>query len=548
MVGKIWNGESKTITSAALLLGGAALASKALGVFRDRVLAGAFGAGDTLDAYYAAFRLPDMIYGLLILGALSAGFIPVFTEYLLRREASPVPRYGDGEQHDAWRLVNELVGILGAILAVTTGAMIIFAPWIVPAITPGFHGDKLALTVHLSQIMFFSTMLLGLSAVMGGVLQGTKRFFAFAIAPIFYNLGIIIGVIFFARWWGPLGLAAGVVLGAALHLASQYLPVCGLGFKLKPRLKTVDEGVKNIAKLSGPRILSLAVTQVDLTVATVIASTLASGSVSVMNFANNLQSVPYSFIGISYAVAAYPTLARFAVKKDKEQFIDNVNGVTRQILFFVVPVAIILLLLRAQVVRIILGTGNFNWTATVATADTLALFAISIAFQAVSPLLIRAFYALKDSTTPLLIGMVTVATSIIGNLIFSKTLGVPGLALAFSIASILQVVLLWVTLRAKLGTLNETVLVRSLVKLTIAALPMALAIQLAKNLLGTRVDMDTVVGVFIQLVVSALVGLGIYFGAAYLLKSEEAKSFVIAFKRRIGARELPAIAADEAVE
>lgn len=540
MLAKIWNGESKTITSAALLLGGASLVSKVLGVFRDRVLAGVFGAGDTLDAYYAAFRLPDTIYGLLILGALSAGFIPIFTEYLFKRD--------DEAKDDAWRLVNELVGILGAILLAVTAAMVVFAPWLVPAITPGFHGDKLALTIQLSRIMFASTFLMGLSAVMGGVLQGTKRFFAFAIAPIFYNLGIIIGALVFVRFWGPLGLAAGVVLGAVLHLVSQYLPVCGLGYKLRPRFTTADNGVKSIAKLSGPRILSLAVTQIDLTVATIIASTLASGSVSVMNFANNLQSVPYSFIGVSYAVAAYPSLTRLAVKKDKESFIANVNGVARQILFFVVPVAIIFLLLRAQVVRLVLGTGRFDWTDTVRTADALALFAISIAFQSVAPLLIRAFYALKDSTTPLLIGMVTVATDIIGNLLLSKSMGVPGLALAFSIASGVQVALLWVTLRLKLGTLNESILVGSLAKMTVAAVPMALAIQLTKNFLGTHIGLNTVIGVFVQLAVSALVGLAVYLGMAYLLKSEEIKSFVIAFKRRVGVRDLPAIAADEAVE
>jgi putative peptidoglycan lipid II flippase len=540
MFGKLWNNESKTITSAALLLGGASLASKILGVIRDHVLAGAFGAGDTLDAYYAAFRLPDTIYGLLVVGALSAGFLPVFTEYMMRRE--------DGSRDDAWRLTNELLGVFGIILVIVTAALVIFAPIIVPIITPGFTGAKLRLTIELSRIMFASTCLLGLSAVMGGVLQGTKRFFAFAIAPIFYNLGIIFGALVFVRFWGPAGLALGVVLGAALHFLSQYFPVCSLGFKLKPKLKPSDGGIKNIAKLSGPRVLDLAVTQIDLTVATIIASTLARGSVSIMNLANNLQSVPYSFIGVSYAVAAYPSLTRFAVKNEKDRFIDSVNGVTRQILFFVIPVSIVLLLLRAQVVRIILGSGRFNWSDTERTADALALFSISIAFQAVAPLLIRAFYALKDATTPLLIGMIAVAADIIGNITLSKSMGVPGLALSFSISAGLEVALLWTTLRLKVGTLNESLLVRSLAKMTIAAVPMALVIQLVKNFLGVRVNMNTFFGVFFQGAVAGLAGLVLYFGAAYLLRSDEAKSFVQAIKRRVGVRELPVIAVEEALE
>jgi putative peptidoglycan lipid II flippase len=415
-------------------------------------------------------------------------------------------------------------------------------------ITPGFVGSKLKLTIELSRIMFASTFIMGLSAVMGGVLQGTKRFFAFAIAPIFYNLGIIFGALVFVRFWGPAGLAMGVVLGAVLHFAAQYLPVCGLGFKLKPRMKTSDDGIKNIAKLSGPRILDLAVTQIDLTVATVIASTLAAGSVSVMNFANNLQSVPYSFIGVSYAVAAYPSLTRFAVKKETDRFVDSVNGVTRQILFFAVPVSILLLLLRAQVVRLILGSGHFDWDDTTRTADALALFAISITFQAVCPLLIRGFYALKDSTTPLLIGMISVAADIIGNITLSKSMGVSGLALSFSISSVIQVTLLWVTLRMKTGTLNESLLIKSLAKITVAAVPMALVIQLTKNFVGVHVNMNTVFGVFTQAALAGAMGLGLYFGAAYFLRSDEARSFVEAFKRRVGIRELPVIAIDEALE
>lgn len=539
MLRKIWNGESKTITSAALLLGAASLASKFLGMFRDRALAGVFGAGDTLDAYYAAFRLPDMLYGLLILGALSAGFIPIFTEYLMRDK--------EGAEEDAWRLTNELLGILGIALVALTSIFIVFAPKIVPAITPGFHGAKLDLTIHLSQIMFVSTLLLGFSAVLGGVLQGTKRFFAFAVAPIFYNIGIIIGALVFVRFWGAYGLAAGVVLGAVLHFVSQYLPATGLGFKFRPCFKTSDGGVAKIARQSAPRILSLAVTQVDFTVATFIATTLASGSVSVINLANNLQMVPVGLIGISYAVAAYPSLTRLAVKNENGKFVENLSGAIRQVLFLVVPISILLLLLRAQVVRVILGSGHFDWNDTTRTADALALFAISIAAQSVAPILVRAFYALKDSTTPLLIGMVAVAADIIGNLTLSKTLGVAGLALSFSIAAAIQVSLLWVMLRLKTGTLEEASVLRTLAKITASSLAMAIVVQLVKGFIGPIVSMNTFIGVFIQLVVAGTAGVGAYFGIAHLLRSEEMAGFIISVKRRVGINDLPVIAAEETV-
>ncbi len=540
MLGKILNGESKTITSAALLLGGASLASRLLGVIRDRVLAGSFGAGSTLDAYYAAFRIPDIVFNLLVFGALSAGFIPVFTEYLMRKE--------DEAEKDAWRLTNEVIVFLGLAIGALAVLLIILAPFLVPFIAPGFNDDQLAITITLTRIMLISPVLMGISAVFGGVLQSTKRFVAFALAPLAYNIGIIIGATVLTKEWGTPGLAMGVVLGALLHLISQYLTVAGMGFRLRPVLRTVDDGVKTIARLSLPRIASLAVSQIDLTVATIIASTLTVGSIAVYTFANNLQMVPVAFIGISYAVAAFPSLSRNAFKKDKEQFVKNVNGVARQILFFVVPLSIIFLLLRAQIIRVVLGTGAFDWQDTIRTADTLAFFTLSIFAQSVSPLLSRAFYALKDSTTPFLVAMVSVGVAIIGNLTLSKLYGVFGLALAFSIASIVQVTLLWVLLRMKIGSLQELALVRSLMKITTAVVPAALAIQLMKNFIGPRVNMDTFIGVFTQGAVAGLVGLAVYVGVAIVLRSEEAIGFAAAVKRRVGLEQLPVVSAEDAIE
>jgi len=544
MIARFWNGESKTITSAALIMGGAALLSRLLGMIRDRVLAGTFGAGDTLDAYYAAFRLPDFLYGLLVFGALSAGFVPVFTEHLLKK---------NGER-DAWRLVNEVLGVLAIALSIGTVLLIILAPLLVPLVAPGYRGPKLELTVLLSRIMFLSPLLLGFSAVLGGVLQSTKRFFAFAVAPLFYNIGIIVGAVVFYRSWGPVGLAIGVAFGSSLHLLSQYLPVARLGFRIAPVARRAGDGVAEIMRLSLPRIASLAVFQVDLTVATIVASTLAVGSVTVLNLANNLQMVPVAFIGISYAVASFPALSRLAAKREKDEFIRSVSGVTREILFFVVPFSIVFMLLRAQIVRVVLGSGSFDWSDTIRTADTLAFFALSMAAQAVVPLLMRAFFALKDSTTPMLIALVTVGVDVIGMLTLpglrtaSGTLGVSGLALAFTFASFVQVSLLYVTLRVRLGALSDEHLIRSLMKIATAAVPMGLVIQLVKNFLGTRLDLQSFLGIFLQGAIAGLLGLAVYLAVALLLRSEEALSFAATMRRRVRVQQLPVVAADEAVE
>src|SRR3989338_8752347 len=207
---RLWNGETESVTTAAFIVGAAALASRLVGVLRDRVLASTFGAGDVLDAYYAAFRVPDFLYNLVILGALSAAFIPVFTEYLEKRE-----------RREAWRLAERVLSVVGATMGVLCLVLFFAAPAVIPLTVPGFDAEKMALTVSLARIMFLSTFFLALSAVMGGVLQATRRFAAFSLAPVFYNVGIILGVLLFVPNMGPVGLAWGVVIGAILHLATQ---------------------------------------------------------------------------------------------------------------------------------------------------------------------------------------------------------------------------------------------------------------------------------------------------------------------------------------
>ena len=282
MLEKILNGESKTITGAALLLGAASLASRFLGVLRDRVLAGEFGAGDTLDVYYAAFRIPDLVFNLLILGALSAGFIPIFTAALCgAREKNEEPK-------EAWGIVNSAMNIMGVALVVLCGLFIILAPWIVPLITPGFGPEKMATTITMTQIMMLSPIFLGLSNILGSVLQSFKRFFIYSLAPIFYNIGIIVGALFFTKWWGIYGLAGGVVLGAVAHMLIQAPAAWQLGYRYRWIFDLANKKIRAIGKMMIPRTLGLAVSQINLVVMTIIASTLIPGSLAIFNLANNL--------------------------------------------------------------------------------------------------------------------------------------------------------------------------------------------------------------------------------------------------------------------
>ena len=521
MLANIFNRQINSITIAAGLVAVFSLASRFLGIIRDRILAGEFGAGATLDIYYAAFRVPDLIFNLVVLGALSAGFIPVFTSLLKNKEDSQA----------AWTLANNVLNYLLLGVGLLSLVGIIAAPALVRLIAPGFSSADQSLVVSLSRIMFLSPLFLGISGVFGGVLQSFKRFLVYSLAPIFYNLGIIIGALYFVDLWGVSGLAWGVVLGAILHMAVQIPTIYQLGFRYHWWIKTADQNTKKIGRLMIPRTLSLAVAQINLVVITAIASGLESGSLAVFNFANNLQSFPVGIFGISFAIAAFPALSAAAF--DREALQANFSRTLRQIFFFIIPATVFIIALRAQIIRVVLGTGNFSWQDTILTMNTLGFFALSLFAQAALPLLNRMFYARHNSATPLYIGLVAVLANIVLALVLAPKLGVGGLALAFSLASILNFLLLWVWLSFSLGSLDIGNILNSVLKFTAAAILAGSVIQLVKLAVWPFIDMSRFSGVFIQLGASLLAGSLIYLGVCYVLRSEELAGFLAALKQRL---------------
>jgi putative peptidoglycan lipid II flippase len=522
---RFWHRETNSVTTAAFIVGGASLASRLVGVVRDRVLASTFGAGDVLDAYYAAFRVPDFLYNLVILGALSAAFIPVFTEYLEQKEEGA-----------AWRLAERVLSVIGAVMGVLCLVLVMFAPWIVPLTVPGFPAEKMELVVSLSRVMFLSTFFLALSAVMGGVLQSTRRFVAFALAPVFYNLGIIAGAIILVPFFGLIGLAWGVVIGAAVHLATQASVAIGLGVKRIPFPSFKHEGLRRILKLMIPRTAGLAVTQLNLVIILAVASTLAVGSVAVLNLANNLQAVPVGIIGISFAVAAFPSLSRAAGSKDRKQFVDVLGATARKIVFLILPSMAAYLILRAQIVRLILGQGQFDWNDTIRTANVLAILAFSLLAQSLVPLLARAFYALQDTKTVLWTGVIAEAVNLVLALALRKPFGIIGLAWAFSISSWVSLFLLWWMLRKKQGSLGTRSVSLSAAKTLAATVAFALCALPVRILVGTIFPLRTFWQVALQGVAAGIAGVIGFIIVAMLLKSEEFHEFKEAAARKLWRR------------
>lgn len=517
MLKKIFSKPINTITSAAALVALFSFFSRVLGVLRDRVLAGQFGASEITDAYYAAFRIPDLLFNLIVLGALSAGFIPVFTKLVKDFSLS----YGDSykKNEPAWNLANSILNLLMLSLIVLSILAIIFAPQLIKLIVPGFEASLQLTTVKLTRIMFLSPIFLGISSVLGGVLQSYKKFFAYSLAPVLYNLGIIFGIIYLVPWFGLSGLAWGVVLGAFLHMLIQLPSAVSSGFFYKFKLSFKIEGVKKILKMMVPRAMGLAVGQVNLLIITIISSTLISGSLAVFNFANNLQSFAVGIFGISFAVAAFPTFSRLS--SDNNKLITSFTKTFRQILFFIIPSTVLLLTLRAQIIRVILGSGKFNWQDTVLTIDTLGFFILSLFAQASIPLLVRLFYAKEDSRTPFYAALVAMILNIILASYFSLTLGVAGLALAFSISSVLNFLILWLILNWRLGSLYKEGLLLAVVKMSVAAIIAGVVVQLAKVVIWPFIDMTTFIGVFLQGLGSGIAGLAFYILFCYIFKVEE---------------------------
>jgi len=500
---------------------------------RDRVLASTFGAGHDLDAYYAAFRVPDFLYTLIILGALSAGFIPVFAEYLETKG-----------KDEAWRLAEQVLSVVGAFMAAACLLLAIFARQLVPLTVPGFSPEMTDVTVTLSRIMFLSPFLLGVSAVMGGILQTLRRYLAFSLAPVFYNLGIICGALVLAPRMGIVGVAWGVVIGALFHLLAQATVVLKLGIRRVPWPSLKPSGVRRILKLMVPRMIGLAVSQMNLVILLAFASALPAGSVAVFNLANNLQSFPVGIIGISFALAAFPLLSAAASTKDWGRFNGEFVSAAAKICFFILPATALFILLRIQIVRLVLGAGHFNWKDTITTANVLGFFTVSLLAQALVPLFARAFFAVQDTRTPLFISFLSEVLNLGLAYLLRGPLGIAGLSLAFSAASFFNAFFLWWAFTRKRGWIDNKKLCWSILKSGVAAVAIVGFGWPVRQLFGTLFPLRTYWQVALQGAAAGLVGVAAFILVAHLLKSEEMTEVRHAWQRKL-LRHKPQVAGAE---
>jgi putative peptidoglycan lipid II flippase len=496
------------------------LVSRVLGLLREVVIAHQFGTSAQMDAYLAAFRLPDFLFYVVAGGALGSAFIPVFAGYLTR---SDLP--------GAWRLASAVINWVLLLLTGLGGLAALLAPWIVSIFFADFSPVQQTLTAQLMRWMLIATVIFGVSGVLMGILNAHQHFFLPALAPVIYNASIILGAWLLGPAWGVAGLTLGVVLGAAGHFLIQIPGLVRVGMRYQPVLARHDASLHEVARLMGPRVLGLAAVQLNFVVNVVLAARLNPGSLTALNYGWIIMLLPQGIMAQSVATALFPTLAALAAREEWPEF-RRIFGLTlRHMLFLTLPAAVGLIILGQPLVRLLLERGAFGPESTTATAWALAFFALGLVGHAVVEITTRAFYALKNTKTPVSIGVAAMVVNVILSwllIYLFAGLGWPphgGLALANSIAVTLEMGVLLLLLRPRLNGLSEGGMGQALAKMSLATGGMTLALWvLLLWLPATPSWLGGVVGIF--------VGGIVYVGLTYALGVEELRSVWQSVKRR----------------
>jgi len=537
--------KTSRIPLAAFFIGISIFLSRLLGILRDNLLANFLDRTKT-DVYFAAFRIPDFVYAVLIMGGVSAVFLPLFAESFKR------------DKKAAEKFFNDVLFLILIVLSSISLILAFFTPQLINLIAPGFSSWQKQSAVSLTRILFLSQILLGVSAVFSNLLQYFKFFFAYSLAPVFYNVGIILGIVLFEPIFGLKGLVFGVVLGALMHLLIQLIPFFTLKLKIKPSLSFNNERIRSLLTLAYPRIIGFSASQLNLVVLTAVASTLKSGALSVFNFSLNLYWLPIGLIGVSFTQAAFPFLSKSWGEKDKFSFNREFSSAFLWIFFFSLPASFFVLLLSKEIVSLVFSSffaksSYFSPEQISLTAACLAVFSVSIFAQSLIPFLSRVFASVKNTKTPAFISFWTAILNIAlvyffiylfkQNLFLQgfvmRFLNIPnpsdvaiiGLPSAFALASFFQVGLLLLFLRRnlkrKIEELHFKKMLLPLTKIILASLGAALLIFFLK-LLWQAIFAPSLspLMLFLEILVIFIAGSGFYLFLSSLLGLTQSQTFL----------------------
>lgn len=541
---------SRQIVRAAVVVSFGFLTSGLLGLVRTAVIAGTFGTSGALDAFYAAQRIPETLFVLVAGGALGSSFIPVFS----RLRASQ-------QDADAWRLASAALSLVLLLSVLLSALLLLFSPLLVPALlVPGKPPQLQALTLQLTQVMLLTVIIFGASGMLMALLNANQRFFLPALAPSMYNLGLIFGALVLVALLppvylpnpdsavlndfplpapNPFGLALGAILGALLHLGVQ-LPglrrvLRGEGQRLRPLFSLRTPGVREVLALMGPRVLGLAIVQVNFAVNVAFTSGMAEGSLVALTTAWTLMFFALGVIGQGVGSAVFPTLAALRAEGDLDGYKDRLADALRAVLFLAFPAAVGLILLGAPVIAVLFQRGAWTADSTAATAWALAFYALGVPGFALLEVLSRAFYALEDTWTPVKIGIAAMVSNIVLSIVFIQFMGEPGslprgpfagLALANALTTLLEALALWLLLSRRVGGVRDSAVLKDAGRALLAALGMGAALLGVTTLLG---DLPS----WMLVAVGGSVGAAVFFLLALLLGVREARSVPLLVLRRL---------------
>lgn len=524
--------RQSNILSAAFVIMGTVVLSQFLGLIKKRLLIAFFGASVTTGVYDVAYKFPDLLFQLVISSALSSAFIPVFSDML-----------GKNKEEEAHKMASNLLTIGIIVFFLFSVILSVFAPFFLKLFNPGggFSPSDMDLMANLLRIIILGQLLIVIGTFFTALLQSYNHFFIPGFAIALYNLGIIVGLLTLSSTIGIYSGAVGTVIGALFFILFQLPMVRKIGFKYKPNFSFKDPGVKSIANLMWPRTISNGVFQLGtIFIVSLVSFLPATGrNYIIFDLAQTIAFAPVALIGQAIAQAAFPVLARERgnLENFKLTFMNSFN----QMLYLILPISILILILRIPIVRLVFGAPKLDWPATVLTGRTLAFFAMSIFAQALIALVYRAFYALHDTKTPLITGIFTTVFMLSLGYIFivPMNMGITSIAVAYSIAGILQLVLLLYLLHHKTGGFNLSTLFFSWLKIGASSFFTVFALYIPIKLLDKLVfDTTHTINLILLTGISSLAGFSLYLFLTWFFDVNEAKVYILAIQKMGNRKEI----------
>ena len=505
--------ENEKVARAAGVVGLATMLSRVFGFIRDMVVAGFFGAGLVTDAFFVAFRIPNLLRRLLAEGSLTVSFVPVFTEYLKKRS-----------RQEALELADVVFTSLSVVLVVVSIAGVLFAPFIVAVMAPGFvkHDAQYELTVLLTRFMFPYIFFISLVALCMGILNSLRHFAAPALSPVVLNISMILAAVLLRDFFSEhvFSLAVGVMVGGVLQLAMQWPFLLKMGVRLRLNFRFRHPGLKRIGLLMMPAAFGAAIYQINVFIGTVLASLLPKGSVSYLYYADRIVELPLGVFAIAVGTAALPSFSDQVARGEFGDFKKTISFSLRLILFITVPATVALLALREPILSVLFQRGAFDAAATVKTAEALLYYTLGLWAFSVIRVIVSAFYSLQDTKMPMKAAIVALIVNVAASIMLMGPMRHGGLALATSLASAVNVFVLGIVLKKRIGSYLNRDFYRSLCKVSAASLVMWLSILLVETIIPWRIagPLDQRL---LFLTMSVMSGLTTYFAASWALKCPE---------------------------